>query len=139
MRVKLCARCPYAPRDLAGHYDPESELYACAKCGLGQKLSSTNHYPRKTGRKQKCATALNILGMPPPSVALSATESLVSSATTPGEPPSAQKSALAASRPVKRPTTDGYVDFIPQPDKGCNERHAPMFQRSEFRSEDVAQ
>ena len=138
MRVKLCARCPYTPRDLTGHYDPEGALYACAKCDGGQKVS-TNQYPRKTGRRQECATALNILGRSQPSVALSATESLVSSATTPGEPPSAQKSALAASRPVKRATTDGYVDFIPQPGNGCNEHHAPMSRRSEFRSEDVAQ
>jgi hypothetical protein len=138
MRVRLYARCPYTPRDLAGHYDSEGELYACAKCDGGQKVS-TNHCPRKTGRRQECATALNILGRSPPSVALSATESLVSSATTPGEPPSAQKSALAASWPVKRTTTDGYVDFIPQPFKGCNERHAPMVRRSEFRSEEIAQ
>jgi hypothetical protein len=138
MRVKLCARCPYTPQDLARHYDPDSELYACAKCDGGQKVS-TNHYPRKTERRQECATALNLPGTSPPSVALSATDSLVSSATTPGEPPSAQKSALAASRPVKRATTDGYVDFIPQPGKGCNERHAQMSRRSEFRSEEVAQ
>src|ERR1700752_316522 len=32
MRVKLCARCPYSPHDLAYHYDPEAALYACAKC-----------------------------------------------------------------------------------------------------------
>jgi hypothetical protein len=138
MRVKLCARCPYTPRDLAGHYDPAGTLYACAKCDGGQNVS-TNHYPRKTERRQECATALNILGTSPPSVALSATESLVSSATTPGEPPSAQKGALAASTPVKRTTADGYVDFMPQPGNGCNERHAPMFRRSEFRSEEVAQ
>lgn len=138
MRVKLCARCPYTPRDLAGHYDPEGELYACAKCDGGQEVS-TNQYPRKTGRRQECATALNILGTSPPSVALSATEGLVSSATTPGEPPSAQKNALTASRPVKRATTGGYVDFIPQPGNERIERHAPMSERSEFRSEEVAQ
>jgi hypothetical protein len=138
MRVRLCERCPYTPRDLASHYDPDGDLYACAKCDGGQKVS-TNHYPRKTERRQECAAALNVLRTSPPSVALSATESLVSSATTPGEPPSAQKSALAASRPVKRATTDGYVDFIPQPGKGCNERHAQMSRRSEFRSEEVAQ
>jgi hypothetical protein len=129
MRVKLCARCPYTPRDLARHYDPEGELYACAKCDGGQKVS-TNHYPRKTERRQECAAALNVLRTSPPSVAPSVTENSVSSATTPGELPSAQKSALAASRPVKSTTTDGYVDFIPRPGNGCNERHAPMFRRS---------
>lgn len=133
MRVKLCARCPYTPQDLAGHYDPEGTLYACARCDGGQKVS-TNHYPREPYRRPQCATVPNIHGTVQPSVALSATESLVSSATTPGEPPSAQKSALAASRPVKRATADGYVCFIPQPGKGCNERHAnnvPTFRISE--------
>jgi hypothetical protein len=38
MRVKLCARCPYTPRDLAHHYDPEAALYACATCDNGQDL-----------------------------------------------------------------------------------------------------
>jgi len=32
MRVKLCSRCPYAPRDLADHYDPDAALYSCARC-----------------------------------------------------------------------------------------------------------
>ena len=138
MRVKLCARCPYTPQDLAGHYDPEGTLYACARCDGGQKVS-TDHCPREPHRRPKCATVPNIHGTVQPSVALSATESLVPSATTPGEPPSVQERALAASRPVKRVTADGYVDFIPQPGKGCNERHAPMLRRSEFRSEEVAQ
>ena len=138
MRVKLCARCPYTPRDLTGHYDPDGELYACAKCDGGQEVS-TNHYPRRIERRQECATVPTILGTAQPSVARSVTESLVSSATTPGEPPSAQKRALAASRPVERATADGYVDFIPQPGNGCNERHAPTSRSSGFRSKEVAQ
>ena len=32
MRVKVCSRCPYTPRDLADHYDPDGILHACAKC-----------------------------------------------------------------------------------------------------------
>ena len=136
MRVKLCARCPYTPRDLAGHYDPEGELHACARCD-GQQDASTNHYPREPYRRQKCATVPNILVTAPPSVALSAPVSLVSTATTPGEPRSAQRSALAASRPVKRATADGCADFRP-PDNGCGENHAATSRSSGFRSKEAA-
>jgi hypothetical protein len=55
MRVKLCARCPYTPRDLAGHYDPKGPLHVCAKCD-GQHEANTNHYPRRPARKEVCAT-----------------------------------------------------------------------------------
>jgi hypothetical protein len=57
MRVKLCSRCPYTPRDLAGHYDPEGILHVCAKCD-GRQEASTNHYPRKAYRRQQCAISL---------------------------------------------------------------------------------
>lgn len=30
MRVKLCARCPYVPQDLADHYDACASLHLCA-------------------------------------------------------------------------------------------------------------
>ena len=46
MRVKLCRRCPYTPRDLADHYDPEAALHVCAKCD-GEQAMLTNHYPRE--------------------------------------------------------------------------------------------
>ena len=138
MRVKLCMRCPYTPLDLAGHYDPDSEIHACARCD-GQQDASTNRYPREPYRGPKCATVPNIRGTSPPSVALSATESSVSSGTTPGEPPSVQRSVLAASRPVRRVTADGCFDLIPQPDLGCDERHATMSRSSGFRTKEVAQ
>ena len=110
MRVKLCARCPYTPQDLAGHYDPEAALHACAKCDVEQgKL--TNHYPREAHRRRQCATILNIFGMPQPSAAPSVTESLVSSDTTPGELRSVQGSAPIASRPARMATADGCADF----------------------------
>jgi hypothetical protein len=32
MQVKLCARCPYTPDDLATHYEPKGALHLCAKC-----------------------------------------------------------------------------------------------------------
>jgi hypothetical protein len=112
MRVKLCKRCPYTPRDLAGHYDPEAALHACAKCD-GEQGAPTQHYPRKAYRRRICSTAPNILGMTQRSVAPSATESLASSGTTPGGRPSVQRSALIASSSGSRTTADGYAAFMP--------------------------
>jgi hypothetical protein len=112
MRVKLCSRCPYTPRDLAGHYDPEGVLHVCAKCD-GEQGASTNYCPHKAHRRQQCVTAPNILGTAQPSVARSATENLASYGTTAAEPPSVQGSALTASRHARKATADGYVDFTP--------------------------
>src|ERR1019366_6714838 len=86
-------------------------LHACAKCD-GQE-ASTSHYPRKTHRRQQCATVPNIFATAQPSVARSATASLASSGTTPGEPPSVQRSALPASRHAGRAIADGYLGFKP--------------------------
>jgi hypothetical protein len=138
MRVKLCALCPYTPRDLAGHYDPEGPLHLCAKCD-GEQQVSTHHYPRKTRTRQNFATVLHIPGTAQPSVARSVTERLASSGTTSGDPPSVQKSAPTASRPVKRTTEDGYVCFKRRPDDACNEHHTASSQSSGFRSKEVAQ
>jgi hypothetical protein len=137
MRVKLCARCPYTPRDLAGHYDPEGTLHACAKCD-GQHEASTNHYPREAYRRQKCVTVPNIFVAAQRSVARSVTESLVSSGTIPGGLPSAQRSAPIASRPAGRATADGYSGFTP-PDSVCSERHAAIPRLLELRSKESAQ
>jgi hypothetical protein len=110
MRVKLCARCPYTPRDLTGHYDPDATLHVCATCD-GEQRVVAKRYPREVHRRQKCSTAPNIFGTAQQNAARSVTESLVSSGTTPGEPPSVQRSALIASRPAGRTTADGYADF----------------------------
>jgi hypothetical protein len=32
MRVKLYARCPYVPQDMADHYDPCAAFHLCARC-----------------------------------------------------------------------------------------------------------
>src|ERR1700731_1495059 len=112
MRVKLCARCPYTPQDLTGHYDPEAALHACAKCD-GEQGMLTNHYPREARRRRKCSTVLNTFGIAQPSAALSVTASLVSSGTIPGEPPSVPGSVLIASRPARRATADGYCGVTP--------------------------
>jgi hypothetical protein len=136
MRVKLCSRCPYIPRDLAGHYDPEGVLHACAKCD-GEQGASTNYYPRKAHRRQQCVTTPNILGPAQPHVARFATESLASYGTTPGEPPSVPRSALTASRHARKATADGYVDFTP-PD-GRDEAPAAILRSSGFWSKEPAQ
>lgn len=86
MRVRLCAECPCAPRDLAGHYDPDAVLHACAKCD-GEQEVPAGHYPRETMRSRKCVTfpqifvpnvlIPNVCGTARPGVAPSVTESLV--------------------------------------------------------------
>jgi hypothetical protein len=136
MRVRLCSRCPYTPRDLAGHHDPEAVLHVCARCD-GEREASINHYPRKAHRRQKCTTVPSIPGMAQPRVARSATESSASSGTTPGEPHCVRRSALTASRRARTATADGYVDFTP-PDNGRGETPATIFQSSGFRSKELA-
>ena len=110
MRVKLCASCPYRPRDLAGHYDPEATLHVCAKCD-GEQGVLTKHYPREAQRRRECSTVYNIFGMAQRNGAPSVTESLVSSGTILGELLSVQRSALIATRPARKATADGYADF----------------------------
>ena len=106
MRVKLCARCPYTRRDLADHYDPDAVLHLCANCD-GEQKASTNEYPRKAERRQKCAAIPNTLPQAP-NVARSAKANSASSGTIPGEPRSVQGGALSASGPVRIVTADGY-------------------------------
>jgi hypothetical protein len=137
MRVKLCARCPYLPRDLAGHYDPMGALHACAKCD-SQQRAGTNQYPRKAHRRQQCTTVPNIFLTAQPSVARSVTDSLVSSGIIAGEPPSVRRNAPIASRPAGKATAVGYADFT-QPDGGLSERHQEVLRHSEFRSKEDAQ
>ena len=136
MRVKLCARCPYTPQDLTGHYDPEAALHVCAKCD-GEQAMLTNHYPRESRRRRKCATVPSIFGMAQRSVAPSVMESLVSSATTPGELPSVQRGAPIASRPAAMLTADGYAGFRP-PDDNRSENDAEISCRSRFRNKEAA-
>jgi hypothetical protein len=137
MKVKLCARCPYKPRDLASHYDPEAAPHVCAKCD-GEQGMPTNHYPREVYRRTKCATVPNIFGRAQRSAAPSVTASLVSSATTRGELPSVQRNALIASRTARRATADGYAGCKP-PDNSCGENHAEISRCSDFRNTEAAQ
>lgn len=108
MRVKLCPRCPYTPRDLSGHYDPKAVLHLCVKCDSGQ-MASTDHYSRKIHRRQECATVFNIDATAQPIVARSVKDGLASSGTTPGERPSVPESAPTVSGFVERTTVDFYL------------------------------
>jgi hypothetical protein len=137
MRVKLCARCPYLPRDLAGHYDPKGALHVCAKCD-SQQRACTDRYPRKAHRRQKCTTVPGIFSTAQPSVARSVTDSLVSSGTTAGKLPSVRGGAPIASRPAGRATGVGYAGFTP-PDRGFSERPSEVLHHSQFRSQEDAQ
>ena len=114
MRVKACSVCPYTPRDLAGHYDPEAILHVCAKCD--ERPGASTSYPRKVHRRQQCEAFPNNPGTARPSGARSAVESSALYATTPGEPPSVRRNALIASRRARTVTADGCIDFK-QPEK----------------------
>jgi hypothetical protein len=55
MRVKLCARCPYRPHDLADHYDPNADMHACAACDNQQQMRD-QYELRASHRRPECAT-----------------------------------------------------------------------------------
>ena len=136
MMVKLCTRCPYAPRDISGHYDSKAVVHLCGKCDSRQ-VASADHYPRKTHRRQECATVFNIDAIAQPSVARFVREDLASSDTTLGKPPSAPGSAPTDSRFVERTTVDFYQIF--RPPNGCGDNPAAIFRSPPFRSKEVAQ
>lgn len=137
MRVKLCARCPYMPRDLTGHYDAEATLHLCAGCDRQQE-ASTSRYPRKAYRRQQCATVPKVFATAQQSVAQSATEGSASSVIIAREPPSVQRSALIASGPAARATAAGYVGFKP-PENRRVEQHGANFRSPGFRSKEFGQ
>ena len=136
MRVKLCSRCPYTPRDLAGHYDPEGGIHVCARCD-GAERASANCYPQKADRRQQCVTIREIPGMAQPSLGQFAAESLASYGTTLGEPHFARRSAPTASRHARKATVDGYVDITPPDDRA--EPLAAILRGSGFWSKETAQ
>ena len=104
MRVKLCARCPYTPCDLAHHYDPDAALYACAKCDSEQEFCEIMW-------RQQCSTEIETSSAAKSSVAPFARESLDSFATIVHELRCAQRNASTTSRPDATPTQDGCGAF----------------------------
>jgi hypothetical protein len=124
MKVKLCNRCPYTARDLAGHYDPDALLYACATCD-GAEAGSSRHDPSEIQWRRKCATSLSKPSPAAGSAAPFAAENSALSVTIRGEPPFVQPSALITSRRVGRATTNGYGDFA-SPDDSSGVRDSAM-------------
>lgn len=108
MQVKLCARCPYTPRDLADHYDSKAELHLCATCDVG-------YDPRKSLRRPTCQTRTinptGNTGLTEFYVAPFAKESSASSAIIAAARPSVQESASSVSRSAGSATAVGYGDF----------------------------
>ena len=60
MRVKLCARCPYTPRDLADYYDANSSSHLCFRCD-SKSAPAELAILVTANQKSKCAPAENIL------------------------------------------------------------------------------
>ena len=110
MRVKLCATCPYTPRDLADHYDPAAALHLCATCDVEHDL-------RKTQRRRTCiVTTTNTTCTAEPLAALFAPVGSASFATIAAAPPCAPENASSISKSAGRTTAAGYGDFAPPED-----------------------
>jgi hypothetical protein len=112
MRVKLCTRCPYTPRDLEGHYDPDAADHACARCD-GEQDRGKLYFPRETYRRRKCSIILNTFNIRQRSAAPSVAGSSVSSGTIPGNRTSVRRRAPIASRSGEKTTADGFTRFEP--------------------------
>jgi hypothetical protein len=73
MRVKLCARCPYVPQDMAGHYDPCATLHLCTRRddavaipAIYQRREVQRFEPatdRGGKRRERCAINTDILSV----------------------------------------------------------------------------
>jgi hypothetical protein len=49
MRVKLRSRCPYTPRDLTGHFDPEGELSSAQNATANKRRAPATARASPTG------------------------------------------------------------------------------------------
>jgi hypothetical protein len=127
MQVKLCARCPYSPRDLADHYDVNAALHLCATCDAESNLC-------KTLRRRTCRTRMiKATGKTGPielHAARSATGSSASFAIIAVGRLSARSDASSASSSAGRATAAGYGDFeLPEDgsrNRGANFRRLAM-------------
>lgn len=76
MRVKLCARCPYSPQDLADYYDESSSFHLCIRCD-GRTAPKELTILTTTDGESQCAIAKNALNaMAQATPALSVADSL---------------------------------------------------------------
>jgi hypothetical protein len=125
MRVKLCAACPYTPRDLADHYDPAAALHLCVACDIGCSL-------RETQRRRTCqVTMINTASTAELRDAPFARESSASSGTIAAVPPCVPENASSISRAAERTTAVGCGDFA-SPEDG---EHARISARSTSQDE----
>ena len=108
MQVKLCAQCPYSPRDLEDHYEISAALHLCAMCDV-------KYDQRKTLRRRTCRTrmmaATGKAGLIELHAARFATESSASFATIVAALPSVRSGASSASSSAGRATAAGYGGF----------------------------
>lgn len=108
MQVKLCAWCPYLPRELAAHDDLDAALHLCATCEVECD-------PCKTLRRPTCRTrtinATGRTGRTGLHAAPSVTENSASFVTTAVAWPSVQPGASSVSGSAGRTTAAGYGDF----------------------------
>jgi hypothetical protein len=108
VQVKLCARCPYSPRDLADHYDIDAALHLCATC-------DAEYDPCQTLRRPTCRTrvsnAINKTGPTGRHAVPSARESSASFVITAVARPSVQSGASSVSSSAGTATAAGYGDF----------------------------
>jgi len=108
VQVKLCARCPYSPRDLADHYDIDAALHLCATC-------DAEYDPCETLRRPTCRTrvsnAISKTGPTGRHAVPSARESSASFAITAVARPSVQSGASSVSSSAGTATAVGYGDF----------------------------
>jgi hypothetical protein len=54
MRVKLCARCPYLPQDLADYYDSKASSHLCVRC---DRTAAPGEVTILVSGEKKCAIA----------------------------------------------------------------------------------
>jgi hypothetical protein len=127
MRVKLCATCPYTPRDLADHYDPAATLHLCAGCDVECDL-------RKTRRRQTCPITTTNTAVEP-LAALFAREGSASFAIIAAAPLCVPENASSISKSAGRTTAVGYGDFEPPEDGGDRARRS---KRSAFADKESA-
>jgi hypothetical protein len=85
MRVKICAECPYSPRDLANYYDANSNCHLCFRCDSKRAPAKLGIVGTASVASQR-TTAENILNgaaqqrLPPP---VGGTFELISRTRTP--------------------------------------------------------
>ncbi len=122
MQVKLCARCPYSPRDLADHYDINAALHLCA-------TYDAEYDPCETLRRPTCRTrvsnATGKTGLTARHAVPSATESLALFAITAVARPSVQPDASSVSSSAGTATAAGYGDFELPEHRGTDQSASP--------------